>query len=46
MMGEEQAIAKNSIFVPFAGEALPCVGVYAKATTGGTLRRGDAVRIA
>ncbi len=41
----KQAIAKNSIFVPFAGKALPCVGVYAKVIAGGTLRRGDAVRI-
>ncbi|MGQ0446639.1 MAG: MOSC domain-containing protein [Beijerinckiaceae bacterium] len=40
-----QAIAKNRVFVPFAGKVLPSVGVYAKVITGGTLRRGDAVRV-
>ncbi|MGH8515807.1 MAG: MOSC domain-containing protein, partial [Gammaproteobacteria bacterium] len=39
------AIAKNSVFVPFAGKALPSVGVYAKVNTAGTLRRGDSVRV-
>ncbi len=42
----KQAIAKNSVFVPFAGKALPSVGVYAKVIVGGILRRGDAVRVA
>lgn len=42
----KHGIVKNSVFVPFAGRALPSVGVYAKVIAGGTLRRHDAVRVA
>ncbi|WP_045224538.1 MOSC domain-containing protein [Methyloterricola oryzae] len=37
-----EAIAKNNVTVPFAGKALPSVGVYARVLSGGTVRRGDA----
>ena len=39
----KQGIARNSVAVPFAGKALPCVGVYARVVAGGTIRRGDAL---
>lgn len=41
----KHGIAKNSVHVPFAGKALPSVGVYAKVITGGTIRRGDAIKV-
>jgi uncharacterized protein YcbX len=39
----KQGIARNSVTVPFAGKALPCIGVYARVMAGGTIRRGDAL---
>jgi len=38
-------IMRNRVFVPFAGKALPSIGVYAKVLAEGTVRRGDAVVI-
>lgn len=40
-----QGIAQNRVLVPFAGKALPSVGVYAKVLASGVVRRGDAVVI-
>jgi uncharacterized protein YcbX len=41
----KRGIASNNAFVPFAGKALPSVGVYAKVLAGGNVRRGDSVVI-
>lgn len=41
----KHGIARNSVHVPFAGRALPSVGVYAKVLAGGTIRRGDSIRV-
>jgi uncharacterized protein YcbX len=37
----KQAIMKNSVLVPFAGKALPSIGVYARVLSGGFVARGD-----
>jgi uncharacterized protein YcbX len=41
----KKGIMQNSVLVPFAGKALPCIGVYAKVVSGGTTRRGDVVTL-
>ena len=41
----KNAIAKNKPMVPFAGKALPSVGVYARVLTPGWIKRGDAITI-
>ena len=41
-----KGIAQNRVHVPFAGKALPSVGVYARVIDSGTVRRGDEVVIA
>jgi uncharacterized protein YcbX len=40
-----KGIAQNRVHVPFAGKALPSIGVYAKVVSTGRVRRGDAVAI-
>jgi len=41
----KHAIAKNTPIVPFAGKALPSVGVYAKVIQAGWVKRGDTLVI-
>jgi len=41
----KNGIAHNNIHVPFAGKALPSVGVYAKVLTPGTVQRGAKITI-
>ena len=38
-------IARNHVHVPFAGKALPSVGVYARVVSTGTIRRGDGISL-
>jgi MOSC domain-containing protein len=38
-----RAVVNNNVYVPFAEEALPSVGVYARVLQGGTIRRGDTI---
>lgn len=38
-----RTIAQNTVHVPFAGKALPSVGVYAKVIQSGVIRRGSQV---
>lgn len=40
-----RAITGNTVEVPFAQKALPCVGVYAKVVRTGIVRRGDPVTV-
>jgi len=40
-----KGIVQNRVHVPFAGKALPSIGVYARVVSTGTVRRGDAVEI-
>ena len=40
-----KGIAQNRVLVPFAGKALPSVGVYARVVSTGLVRRGDSVII-
>jgi uncharacterized protein YcbX len=40
-----KGIAQNWLHVPFAGKALPSIGVYARVISTGTVQRGDAVEI-
>jgi hypothetical protein len=40
-----QGIVQNNVHVPFAGKALPSVGVYARVVTPGTVTRGATIRI-
>lgn len=40
-----RTIAQNTVLVPFAGKALPSVGVYAKVIQAGVIRRGSRVVI-
>lgn len=41
----KHAVAKNLPLVPFAGKALPSVGVYAKVLQAGWVKRGDVLTI-
>ncbi|MCX7089058.1 MAG: MOSC domain-containing protein [Methylococcales bacterium] len=41
----KHAVAKNLPLVPFAGKALPSVGVYAKILQAGWVKRGDTLTI-
>ena len=38
-----KGILQNRVMVPFAGRALPSIGVYARVEAGGTIRHGDAI---
>jgi hypothetical protein len=38
-----EGIVHNKVHVPFAGKALPSIGVYAKVISTGVIQRGDAV---
>ncbi len=38
-----KGILQNRVMVPFAGRALPSIGVYARVIAGGTIRHGDAI---
>jgi hypothetical protein len=40
-----KGIAANRVHVPFAGKALPSIGVYARVLAGGVAKRGDAVTV-
>jgi uncharacterized protein YcbX len=40
-----KGIAQNRVHVPFAGKALPSIGVYARVVSTGSIRRGDAVTV-
>ena len=40
-----KAIAENTVYVPFAGKALPSIGVYAKVLQAGRISRHDRVVI-
>ena len=40
-----KGIAQNRVHVPFAGKALPSIGVYARVVSTGLVRRGDSVII-
>ncbi|MEI7866367.1 MAG: MOSC N-terminal beta barrel domain-containing protein [Candidatus Methylumidiphilus sp.] len=40
-----KGIAQNRVHVPFAGKALPSIGVYARVMSTGLVRRGDSVII-
>ena len=40
-----KGIAQNRVHVPFAGKALPSIGVYARVVSAGLVRRGDSVII-
>lgn len=40
-----KGVLLNKVYVPFAGKALPSVGVYARVISGGALKRGDIVEI-
>ena len=40
-----KGILHNKVHVPFAGKALPSIGVYAKVISTGTVRRGHSVEI-
>lgn len=41
----KHAVAKNLPLIPFAGKALPSVGVYAKVLQAGWVKRGDTITI-
>ncbi len=41
----KNGIAHNKPMVPFAGKALPSVGVYARVLTPGWVKRGDAISV-
>ena len=38
-----KGILQNRVMVPFAGKALPSIGVYARVIAGGTIRHGDTI---
>jgi MOSC domain-containing protein len=38
-----KGIMRNKVHVPFAGKALPSIGVYARVLSPGVIRRGDSV---
>ena len=40
-----RTISENTVLVPFAGKALPSMGVYAKVIQSGVIRRGSTVVI-
>ena len=40
-----RTISENTVLVPFAGKALPSIGVYAKVIQPGVIRRGSTVAI-
>ena len=40
-----KGISQNRVHVPFAGKALPSIGVYARVLSTGTVRRGDVVTV-
>ena len=40
-----KGIMHNKVHVPFAGKALPSVGVYARVISAGIIRRGDSVQV-
>jgi len=38
-----KGILHNKVHVPFAGKALPSIGVYARVLSTGMIRRGDSI---
>ncbi len=43
--GLQRTMLQNTVHVPFAGRALPSIGVYAKVLSGGIVRRRDTVAV-